>query len=63
MWKKSSKNESIPNPTLPGSKPATPPLQGGSARAPPLSHPTQVRNYATLDAFNLGQSSSNSSAN
>ena len=63
MWKKSSKNQFIANSTLPGSEPAPPPSRQGSARALPLSHPAQVRNYATLDAFNVGQSSSNSSAN
>ena len=63
MWKKSSKNEFIANSTLPVSEPAPPPSWGGSARALPLSHSAQVRNYATLDGFNVGQSSSNSSAN
>ena len=63
MWKKSSKNEFIANSTLPGSEPAPPPSRRGSARALPLSHSAQVRNYATLDGFNVGQSSSNSSAN
>ena len=63
MWKKSSKNEFITNSTLPGSEPAPPPSRRECARALPLSHPAQVRNYATHDAFNVGQSLSNSSAN
>ena len=61
--KKVKKRTYLESSTLPGSEPAPPPSRRGSARALPLSHPAQVRNYAALDPFSVGQSSSNSSAN